>query len=145
MTLEVVWTVIALFGLVRSAMLYREALMDRRVLGKAGNGKRILADWQVEHAWIGIIIYLLLTIAGVVAMVSTLGYLSLAIRFFALPAIFVALILALVIRQERDAIYRRRNLKSNKPMQIAAIAQDTNVRVRHIEQKLDETDDRGGA
>ena len=84
MILEIAWSLLAFGGLVRAIYLARESVIDRRALGTAGNGRRLLANWQVEHAIMGVAIYLCLLFAGF----SALGY-----RFEILP-LHMRLILA---------------------------------------------------
>ena len=68
MILEITWSLLALGGLVRAIHLARESVIDRRALGKDTNGRRLLADWQVEHAFMGVAIYFCLLSAGLSAL-----------------------------------------------------------------------------
>lgn len=105
-----VWSLIALLGLSRGLMLLREAILDRRSLGTAGNGRRMLANGEVEHAWMGVLIYFCLLAPGLIALAYRLDILPLELRLYLTPFFLVGALFALAIRQERDAYYRRRYL-----------------------------------
>lgn len=115
MILEIAWTIVALAGLARSIVLFREAVLDRRFLGEHTNGRRIVADGQVEHAWMGMLIYFFLLCPGVVAVAYKLGATSLEERLSLAPLFLVAALFALAIRQERDAYYRHLLLRKPLP------------------------------
>lgn len=110
MILVVSWVLLSLFGLLRGAMLLREAILDRHALGRASNGRSVLANWQVEHAVLGMLIYWFAFVAGASAFLYYLEWISLHFRLLIASGCLVAMLVALVVRQERDAYYRKRNI-----------------------------------
>lgn len=114
MIVEIVWTLLAFGGLVRAVMLWREAMLDRRSLGDIANGRRLLARWQVEHAVMGILIYLCIFVAGYSAFIYRIGVIPLQVRLFVASGSLVVMLLILVVRQERDAHYRKLTLPSSE-------------------------------
>lgn len=108
MILEIVWSVIAFLGLCRATMLLREAIIDRRALGADTNGRRILANGEVEHAALGVSIYLFILFAGLSALGYRFEVIPLHVRLSLTALALVLMLITLVTRQERDAYYRRR-------------------------------------
>lgn len=137
MIVEIAWSAIALGGLIRAITLWREAVKDKHALGGAAlrNGKRLLARWQIEHAWMGVLIYLFLAIAGVGALLFRFDVIPLDVRLFVASTALVAALLTLATRQERDAHYRKRTLAAATPDDLKDIATDTNERVRDIQER----------
>ena len=135
MILEIAWSLLAFGGLVRAIHLAREAVIDRRALGTDTNGRRLLANWQVEHAFIGVAIYLCLLCAGLSALGFRLELIPLHARLFLASAFLVSVLVLLVTRQERDANYRKRTVLGRTPKGISDVVNDTNVRVREIQKR----------
>lgn len=134
MIVEIVWTLVALGGLIRALTLWREAVIDRRSVRGIVNGRRLLARWQVEHAFMGVFIYFFLLMAGISALVYRFDVIPLHTRLLIASLSLVAALLALATRQERDAYYRRRTLLANAS-HLEEVAVDTNVRVREMQQR----------
>ena len=135
MILEIAWSLLALGGLVRAIHLARESVIDRRALGKDTNGRRLLADWQVEHAFMGVAIYFCLLSAGLSALGFRFDLIPLHARLFLASAFLVSVLLLLVTRQERDASYRKRTVLGRTPKGLSDVVNDTNVRVREIQKR----------
>ena len=102
MILEIAWSLLAFGGLVRAIYLARESVIDRRALGTAGNGRRLLANWQVEHAVMGVAIYLCLLFAGFSALGYRFEILPLHMRLILASGLLSFTLVLLVVRQERD-------------------------------------------
>lgn len=110
MTLVIVWLLLSLSGILRAAWLWREAVLDRRAIADDANGRRLLAHWQVEHAWQGVIIYICLFVAGVTSLLFRTGVIELWTSKLVTPMCLVVALVVLVVRQERDAEYRLRTI-----------------------------------
>ena len=138
MILEIIWSLLAFGGFVRAIHLARESLIDRRILGTHGNGRKLLADWQVEHAFMGVLIYLCYSSAGFSALGFRFEIIPLHARLILASGFLVATLLILVVRQERDAHYRKRTLQNavaREAKHISGVVEDTNVRVREIQKR----------
>jgi hypothetical protein len=68
--IEIVWTVIALFGLIFSLFNVREAFIDRKVLRIAGikNGRKMIADYSLVSEMARASIQLIFLTIGLLAM-----------------------------------------------------------------------------
>ena len=142
MLLEILWCVVASIGLMRGTDLLHEAVVDRRALGEVQNGRRIIANAQVEEAWMGVCIYFFLLAPGALALAYHLGLTSLKNRLSLVPFFLVAALLMLFFRQERRAFYRRKLLAgglapipSEQIDNIEETTQDTNARVTEMQER----------
>lgn len=142
MALEIVWTTVAFIGFCRGLMLLREARRDRAALGEHANGRRIIANGQVEHAYLGVLIYFLLLGAGLSAVFYRFEFISLKWRLLAASLCLVVALFTLAFRQERDAYYRRKLLDGYDPLtqaeqmeRVQEATEDTNQRVREIQSR----------
>jgi hypothetical protein len=68
--IEVVWTLIALFGLIFSVFNVREALIDRKVLKISGvkNGRKMIADYSLISESARATIQTIFLVVGILAM-----------------------------------------------------------------------------
>lgn len=107
MILEILWCSVAAAGLARAVWHLREAIYDRRAVEPDPDGKKTVANGQVEHAAMGLAFYAQYLGAGAIALAYKLGMTSLEDRLDLVAYLIISGLVTLVIRQERDARYRK--------------------------------------